>query len=298
MGGFFSLFLKPHKIGVSPYIEHIDEVEDISYEVEESNETPIIDANPMFTKNSNKFALLIGINYISNKSKNDDLNGCVNDMYNLCEFLQNDCHFFDEQIIVLENKNASYENIMIELGTLVYNSNKFPGSEIWFSYSGHGTSKYSFFEKDNRSEVICPSDYQDSGLISDVWLQENFIRKLHKDTKLFVLMDCCNSGSNMNLPYCLQDGMETKREHDYDSSNLCNIIKISGCRDDQTSADYYDNNDKEFQGALTNEFLNLDYRSSMVTNIQTIVRNLTNRGFSQRPVLSFSNEKCSQMTLI
>ena len=84
MGGFFSLFLKPHKIGVPPYIEHTDEVE-------ESNETPIIDANSMFTKNSNKFALLIGINYISNKSKNDDLNGCVNDMYNLCEFLQNDC---------------------------------------------------------------------------------------------------------------------------------------------------------------------------------------------------------------
>lgn len=292
MGGFFSIFLKPHKIGVPT-----QESEEIAYNVEEVPELPIVDTKKMFTKSSNKIGLLIGINYIANKSENDDLYGCVNDMNNLCEFLQNDCHFFKEQLTVLENKDASYENIKTEIEHLVYYSNTFPDSEIWFSYSGHGTSKYSFFEQDNRSEVICPSDYQTSGLISDVWLQENFIRKLHKDTKLFVLMDCCNSGSNMNLPYTFENGMETTREYEY-NNELCDIVKMSGCRDDQTSADYYDNIDKEYQGALTNEFLKLDYRSSMATNIQTVVRNLTYRGFSQRPVLSFSNEKCSEMTLI
>lgn len=293
MGGFFSVFMKPHKIGVPSQVVPTQQTNEITYHVEE-----IVKNKPMFSKNSNKQGLLIGINYISNESKNDDLHGCVNDMNNLCEFLENECHFFKEQFIVLENKDASYDNIKKEIEYLVYYSNKFPGSELWFSYSGHGTSQYSFFEKDNRSEVICPSDYQTAGLISDVWLQDNFIRKLHKDTKLFVLMDCCNSGSNMNLPYCLENGMEAKRDYDYDANELCTIVKISGCRDDQTSADYYDNIDKEFQGALTNEFLKLDYRSSMATNIQTIVRNLTYRGFTQRPVLSFSNEKCSEMTLV
>jgi len=295
MGAFFSIFMRQYK---TDFHEELNE--DISYVVEEIIETPITqpERQCIFTKSPNKFGLLIGINYISNKSKNDDLNGCVNDMNNLCEFLQNDCHFSSKQLTVLENKNATYENIMIELGYLVYHSNEFPGSEIWFSYSGHGTSQYSFFEEDNRSEVICPSDYQECGLISDVWLQENFVRKLHKDTKLFVLMDCCNSGSNMNLPYTLENGMAIKREYNYDTSELCTIVKISGCRDDQTSADYYDNIDKEFQGALTNEFLKLDYHSSMATNIQSVVRNLTGRGFTQRPVLSFSNEKCSEMTLI
>lgn len=298
MGGFFSIFLKPHKIGVpSQVVVPTQESEDISYNVEEVSELPVVNTKKMFTKSSNKLGLLVGINYVSNESENDDLNGCVNDMCNLFDFLQNDCHFFEEQITILENKHATYENIMIELGHLVYHSNKFPGTEIWFSYSGHGTSKYSFFEQDNRSEVICPSDYQTAGLISDVWLQENFIRKLHKDTKLFVLMDCCNSGSNMNLPYTFENGMETMREYEY-NNELCDIVKMSGCRDDQTSADYYDNIDKEYQGALTNEFLKLDYHSSMATNIQTVVRNLTYRGFSQRPVLSFSNEKCSEMTLI
>jgi len=298
MGGFFSVFLKLHKIGVpSQVVVSQQESEDVSYTIEEVSDLPIVETTSMFTKSSNKLGLLVGINYISNESENDDLNGCVNDMCNLFDFLQKECHFRDDQLTVLENKNATYENIMIELGYLVNRSNQFPGTEIWFSYSGHGTSKYSFFENDNRSEVICPCDYQDSGLISDVWLQENFIQKLHKDTKLFVLMDCCNSGSNMNLPYCLENGMETKREYEYDNE-LCTIVKISGCRDDQTSADYYDNRDKEFQGALTNAFLKLDYGSSMATNIQNIVQNLTGRGFSQRPVLSFSNEKCSEMTLI
>lgn len=110
-------------------------------------------------------------------------------------------------------------------------------------------------------------------------------------------MDCCNSGSNMNLPYTFIDGLEEKRENIYDN-DLCTVLKISGCRDDQTSADYYDNIDKEYQGALTNEFLKLNHQSSMAVNIQSIVRNLTYRKFTQRPVLAFSNEKCSEMTLI
>ena len=298
MGGFFSILFKPHKIGVPSQIDvPTQEDEEISYDVEEITESSIVTTTKMFTETSNKLGLLIGINYVANESKNDDLYGCVNDMNNLCDFLQKDCHFFKEQLTVLGNKDASYENIQKELEYLVYHSNKFPNSEIWFSYSGHGTSQYSFFEKDNRSEVICPSDYQSAGLISDVWLQENFIQKLHKSTKLFVLMDCCNSGSNMNLPYTLENGVETKREYEYDHE-LCDIVKMSGCRDDQTSADYYDHLDREYQGALTNEFLKLDYSSSMATNIQSVVRNLTTRGFSQRPVLSFSNKKCSEMTFI
>ena len=110
-------------------------------------------------------------------------------------------------------------------------------------------------------------------------------------------MDCCNSGSNMNLPYTFTNGLEEKREDMY-NNDLCTVLKISGCRDDQTSADYYDNIDKEYQGALTNEFLKLNHQYSMAENIQTIVRNLTYRRFTQRPVLAFSNEKCSEMTLI
>ena len=140
MGGFFSIFFKPHKIGVPSQVDiPTQENEEITYNVEEVPELPVVNTKKMFTETSNKLGLLIGINYVANESKNDDLYGCVNDMNNLCEFLQNDCHFFKEQLTVLENKDASYENIKKEIESLVSYSNIFHDSEIWFSYSGHGT---------------------------------------------------------------------------------------------------------------------------------------------------------------
>ena len=40
---------------------------------------------------------------------------------------------------------------------------------------------------------------------------------------------------------------------------ICNIIKISGCRDNQYSMDAFDNKSKTYQGALTNLVLqNID----------------------------------------
>ena len=289
MGGFFSLLWMPQKVYIP---ENIEQDEPICYEVQEIGKPKC-----MFTKTPYKYGLLVGINYITNETEEDDLQGCVNDMDNLSTYLQEHCHFNKEQLSLLKNKEASRENIIKELNYMVFHSHKFPNSELWFSYSGHGSTEFSFFEKDNQSEVICPSDYITAGMISDVWLQDNFIRKLHKDTKLFVLMDCCHSGSNMNLPYELVQGREEKREYNY-NENLCTIVKMSGCRDDQTSADYYDNQEREYQGALTNEFLKLNAQSSMATNIQIMERNLINRQFTQRPVLAFSNVTCSEMTLV
>ena len=94
MGGFFSVFLKLHKIGVpSQVVVSQQESEDVSYTIEEVSDLPIVETTSMFTKSSNKLGLLVGINYISNESENDDLNGCVNDMCNLFDFLQKECHF-------------------------------------------------------------------------------------------------------------------------------------------------------------------------------------------------------------
>ena len=42
-------------------------------------------------------------------------------------------------------------------------------------------------------------------------------------------MDCCNSGTNMNLPYCYVNGEEQEREYNKDGE-LCTVLKLSGCR--------------------------------------------------------------------
>lgn len=256
--------------------------------------------NRIFTNiNHRKRGLIIGINYVTNKEKNDNLNGCANDMKNVKAFLKEKCFFSKGQITCLENGEASRKNIENEIKKLISYSNNYPGSELWFSYSGHGTSKHSFFEKDNKSEVICPSDYQTNGLIDDIWLQKEFISRLHKKTKIFVLMDCCNSGSNMNLPYCIKkDNIEEKREYNYDLTNICSVVKLSGCRDDETSIDYFDYTDYEYQGALTNSFLNTNHYNSLSANIVDFKKNMKEKGFTQSPVLAFSKEGGADISLL
>ena len=244
--------------------------------------------NTIFTKNGNKMALLIGVNYISDNDKNNDLGGCVNDVINLQKDLIDKMHFNGDNISTLINRTASKNNIIKELEKLILFSNSNENSQIWLSYSGHGGGKFSISESDNQSEFICPSDYKSSGLIHDSWLKENFVKKLHKSTKCFVLMDCCNSGSNINLPFCYKN--ENNIECD---DSLCKIIKISGSKDDQTSADYYDRKSQSYQGALSNSFLktlSLE-EEDILTHYNELKKSLQVRRFTQVPDLTYSDSK-------
>lgn len=244
------------------------------------------DKNIMFTKKGLKMALLIGVNYISDNDKNNDLGGCVNDVINLRTDLIDKMHFNDDNITSLINRTASKDNIIKELEKLILFSNTNKNSEIWLSYSGHGGGKFSISESDNQSEFICPSDYKISGLIHDKWLKENFVEKLHKSTKCFVLMDCCNSGSNINLPFCYN---KDKVECD---DSLCKIIKISGSKDNQTSADYYDRESQSYQGALSNSFLKtLTLEEDILTHYNELKKSLKVRRFTQVPDLTYSDSK-------
>ena len=138
MGNILSLFLPNNYINVpSPGKPNPIELPE-----------PIVVKDRIFTNiNHNKKGLIIGINYITNNIKNDDLNGCVNDMNNIKQFLKQQCFFSRGQIKLLENSNATAINIKKELNELVKYSKNNKGSEIWFSYSGHGASTHSFFEK-------------------------------------------------------------------------------------------------------------------------------------------------------
>jgi hypothetical protein len=251
--------------------------------------------NAMFTISNDKRALVIGINYNEDEFKGDDLQGCVNDMNNIKDVLRDKCYFLKDDVMTLNNSDATRKNIEEELLNLVVYSHQNPGSEIWLSYSGHGSNINTLMEDDLKSEVICPSDYATCGVITDKWIQENFVQCLEKTTKMFVLMDCCNSGSNLNLPYRYKWGDIVSNDSSYtidELENLCNIVKISGCEDNQTSADYYESKDNEFQGALTNGFINFhdddDENKSILHFYNNILAYLTVRGFTQTPVLTFS----------
>ena len=264
-----------------------EEEDDVGYPLHDTDSVGTSNTKQIYTSQGQKSALLIGINYIGNDETSDDLNGCVNDVDNIEIMLKEKCYFENNDITKLINQKASKENILKGLDSLVKFSHDNLNSQIWLSYSGHGGGKFSMSEDDMQSEFICPSDYFTSGLIHDDWLKDNFINKLHFSCMCFILMDCCNSGSNMNLPYSYSN----KNVCD---SNLAKIIKISGSRDDQTSADYFDRISSSYQGALTNKFLHsLKYteEDTILTSYLTTKELLEISGFTQVPELCYTDSE-------
>ena len=64
--------------------ESIDNINEDTYnDCETSLDENKSERKSFFCKNKKKRALLIGINYNEDKYKDDDLNGCVNDLNNL-----------------------------------------------------------------------------------------------------------------------------------------------------------------------------------------------------------------------
>lgn len=205
-------------------------------------------------------ALLIGINYIGTSNA---LNGCINDILNIKNFLTTDFAMKDSEIVMLNEGNPSLiptrANIMKYVEWLVKDATS--TSRLFLHYSGHGTyiSDTGGDENDRRDECIVPVDYNSGGLITDDELRSCLIDALPAGCKLFTIFDCCHSGTMFDLKYNYlfksTDQFNTYQinleKHVKDT--LCDVTMISGCLDDQTSADAYIN--RKPQGAMTYSFL-------------------------------------------
>jgi len=109
-------------------------------------------------------------------------------------------------------------------------------------------------EEDGYDETICPSDYLQTGMILDDDLYNIMIRPLPKGVTFFSLMDCCHSGTGMDLPYVVyvkdkaskklekkkKDKKKKKKseKEEHHAPNAGGLaLMVSGCRDHETSAD-------------------------------------------------------------
>lgn len=235
-------------------------------------------------KINKKAALLIGINY---QGTNNELGGCENDIYDMKAKLIFNYGILEEDILVLTEKEAktpTYTNIIYAMNWLV-EKNKQGYENIWFQYSGHGIYKNdkNGEELDGRDECIISSDMQ---LISDDVLNTNLVSRMSNDVNMICIMDCCYSGTIMDLKY------KYKRrgvcELQYNNKDGKNIISISGCRDDQTSADAWFTN--KWNGALTKKLMTILERSNYAITTMNLLTELgielSGNGFTQQPVLT------------
>ena len=254
--------------------------------------------------NKNKNALLIGINYINTPSQ---LYGCINDTNNIKDFLQNKFNYNIFNILTdYTNKIPNKINIINEFTNLLVNANT--GDNIFFLYSGHGTCTLDLNndEIDGIDEMIVPVDATDlNSCILDDEINNIIMKNLKVGVKLFMLFDCCFSGTVVDLKYnYLTNDTNAVSINSKVQDTQGQVIMISGCRDDQTSADAYVNyfNSNINSGAMTYSFLQTIQQLGVNISLKTLIENmrqiLKDNGFSQIPQISSGNQLDISKTIL
>ncbi len=223
-------------------------------------------------------AVLIGVNRY--KIPGADLRGCVNDVKNLQSVLTQYYGFGSSDVTSLLDDKATKKAIQAAIKQMVSASRK--GDVALLHFSGHGSNvpDKDGDEADFRDEILCPHDLDWRDPLTDDWLRDTF-DKLRDGVSLTVIFDCCHSGTATRAimppdapivprylpsPWDLvaaESGRKlrgavratvhgssraARRKRDIVVTDIPEVL-ITGCRDDQTSADARIGGD--FNGALT-----------------------------------------------
>lgn len=244
-----------------------------------------------------KYALLIGCNYIN--VPDCRLYGCINDIENMRDMLVANMKFKTENITMLRDDDAAAVGmvptkavIIRELVNIINKSSN--ASEIWIHYSGHGSQVVdrNRDEQSGYDSCIVPVDFATAGFIVD---DDIFGLIRHIKCPAMILSDSCHSGTVCDLPYSIEYLYGSTFKFTRNNTAFIGnpkIIMMSGCKDSQTSADFYDTEQKEDQGAFTDAFLRAlkqnGYKGSLGKIYVDTYNWLANNTFSQKPILSSS----------
>mmetsp|Transcript_5934 Transcript_5934/g.10274 ORF Transcript_5934/g.10274 Transcript_5934/m.10274 type:complete len:342 (-) Transcript_5934:249-1274(-) len=148
-------------------------------------------------------AVLIGINYVGT---NAELRGCWNDVEAMNNWLvKQGFKEGPESLKILQDDgfhlSPTSANIMAAFKWLGDGARA--GDSLFVHYSGHGGQMKDDDgdEEDGLDETIIPVDYKQAGQIRDDKILKNLVCPLPEDVCLTVVMDCCHSGTVLDLPY-------------------------------------------------------------------------------------------------
>ena len=152
----------------------------------------------------NKLGLIMGLNYTGSTSA---LGGCINDAHNLRNLLVSDFSYSGDSITIMTDELSgslypNKQNIINQLEQLVNKVISDKITEVWISYSGHGsyTIDRNGDEEDNKDENICPLDFSQSGFITDDVIA-SYLARIPKTCRVVCIFDCCHSGTVCDLTY-------------------------------------------------------------------------------------------------
>jgi hypothetical protein len=183
-------------------------------------------------------ALLVGINYYGQIGQ---LSGCINDVMNVRKYICNHHGFLEKNVLLLiddgRHHKPTRENIIRALRRLVAQSKA--GDSVYFHYSGHGglldPDDWNRFKakKLNKyyDETLYPVDHLKAGQIRDFSLFNHFVKPMAAGVTVTCVMDCCHSGSVLDLPYSYQattDGTIRMRQSMDSLTNLAYLYILAG----------------------------------------------------------------------
>jgi len=259
-----------------------------------------------------KKAFLVGINKLI--APGNDLNGCVNDVNAMWEKLTDSYGFNPDDIEMLCDYRATQDAIMAGVKKLVEGAK--PYDLIVFQYSGHGTAIRIPGEHE-ECQCLVPTDMDWDDPLTDKMLAAEF-KKLPLNSFMTFICDACHSGSidrdfapvvnphpsaSRFLAPPSDIAVRVKKRklstnrmgwRDLRGPNGENTtfleqrhMLVSGCRDDQTSADAYI--DGKYQGAMTASLLKaLDTfpGANWLSAHEEMVKWLAENNYTQVPQLS------------
>lgn len=238
-----------------------------------------------------KKALLIGINYINTPY---ELKGCINDVMSMSTHLKKLFPTCRDHSILTDNTGVkpTRKSILDAINWLVTGLK--PGENVFFQFSGHG----GLVRDTNGDEVsgfdscIYPCNGTKVEQITDDELRSYLANKIPIGCKCFVVLDCCHSGSAVDLRCKLQVPSELSlyfEELKQYPKTDGQVVFLSGCHDSQVAADTV-NKDNIPCGALT--WALVETWNKYGTNLKLkyllwdILQFLKQKGYSQVPQLS------------
>lgn len=271
-----------------------------------------------------KYAILIGINYFGNER---ELKGCINDVLNMRSLLKKYGYKKKNMLVLTDITNykkskfnrmdkkerkktikltraePTKKNICKYIKRLVKNVRS--GDKIFIHFSGHGgrTIDLDSSESDNKDEVIFTCDHN---IIKDDTLKRMLYLTKEENITINCVLDCCHSGTGLDLPNKIEsysdsengsfsDNSSKNNSYSFEENSVSsytakpNIYLISGCKDEQTSADAFINN--EFQGALSNCLIDIGSRRNISEFTLNELKNklkskMKKRRFGQKPQIT------------
>ena len=226
-------------------------------------------------------ALLFGLNYEGTAS---ELHGCVQDVVDIGGYIERTLHMPTK--VCTDAASTTAMAIVQGMYELALQSHSESLDFVWIHYSGHGAGVVdrSGDERDGRDECLVPSDYATAGLIPDDVLERLF-RYFNPKTRVVFVCDACHSGTMCDVKYS------------WESATKCavpaRVLTLSGCMDDQTSADAFDlKGDGKYSGALTSSLIKVltaadgpAARADAFVMLSRLTAELARAGFPQRPKL-------------